>query len=126
VTKTVDARGPAHPSPDPLVLLISGDTMGRGDAELGEILIRSFLHTLGEVEPQPDTLIFLNSGVRLVAAGSPVLDDLRALRDRGVEILACGTCLGHYALKDRVAVGEISNMYAIAETLLRAGKVISL
>jgi intracellular sulfur oxidation DsrE/DsrF family protein len=84
------------------------------------------LHTLSEVEPLPDTIIFLNSGVKLVAEGSPVVDDLRYLRGRGVEILACGTCLGHYELKDDVAVGEVSNMYTIAETLLGASRTISL
>jgi selenocysteine lyase/cysteine desulfurase len=45
---------------------------------------------------------------------------------RGVEILACGTCLGHYELKDHVAVGEVSNMYTIAETMLGASRTISL
>jgi hypothetical protein len=39
--------------------------------------------------------------------------------------LACGTCLGHFGLKDKVAVGEVSNMYSIAEALLGAGKVIA-
>lgn len=58
--------------------------------------------------------------------GSPVLDDLRTLTDQGVQILACGTCLGYYGLKERVAIGEVSNMYTIAETLLQAGKVVSL
>ena len=110
----------------PLVLVIPDDSMGRGDHELGQILIRGFFHTLGEVEPLPDTIIFFNSGVKLVVDGSPVLEDLQDLRGRGVEILACGTCLGHYDLKDKVAVGEVSNMYTIAETMLGAGKVISL
>ncbi len=117
------------PSPlagGPLVLVIPDDSMGRGDHELGQILIRGFFHTLGEVEPLPDTIIFFNSGVKLVVDGSPVLEDLQDLRGRGVEILACGTCLGHYDLKDKVAVGEVSNMYTIAETMLGAGKVISL
>jgi selenium metabolism protein YedF len=89
-------------------------------------LVRAFFHTLGEVQPLPDTIIFLNSGVKLVVTGSPVLDDLRALRDQGISILACGTCLGHYGIKDQVATGEISNMYSIAEALLGAGKVVSL
>jgi selenium metabolism protein YedF len=100
--------------------------MGRGDTELGQILIRSFFHTLGEVEPVPETIIFLNSGVKLVIEGSPVLEDLQELCAGGVKILVCGTCLGHYELKDKVAVGEVSNMYTIAETMLGAGKVISL
>ncbi len=110
----------------PLVLAIPGDTMGRGDDELGSILIRGFFHVLGQTEPKPATIIFLNSGVKLVVEGSPVLEDLRALCDQGIEILACGTCLGHFGLKDKIAVGEVSNMYTIAETLLRAGKVASL
>lgn len=117
----------ATPAGRPLVLLIPSELMGRGEhEELGQILIRGFFHTLGEVEPLPDTIIFFNSGVKLVVEGSPVVEDLRALADRGVEVLACGTCLGYYELKDRVAVGEISNMYTIAETLLRAGRVVSL
>ncbi len=108
------------------VLVISSEFMGRGDDELGHILIRGFFHTLGEVEPLPDTIIFFNSGVKLVAQGSPVLDDLQDLHGQGIEVLACGTCLGHYDLKDKIAVGEISNMYTIAETMLGAGKVVNL
>lgn len=114
------------PTGGPTVVLFASDCMGRGSEELGGILVRSFLHTLNEVEPRPDTLVFLNSGVRLVVEGSPVLEDLQALAARGVQLLACGTCLGYYELKEKVAVGTISNMYTIAETLLGAGKVIAL
>ena len=35
-------------------------------------------------------------------------------------------CLTHFGLKEKVVVGEISNMYTIAETMLRASKVINL
>jgi selenium metabolism protein YedF len=110
----------------PTVVLIPSNVMGRGDDELGGILIRSFFHTLGEVHPLPDTLVFLNSGVKLTVEGSSVLEDVEALEERGVEILACGTCLGHFGLKDRIAVGQVSNMYSIAETLLGAGSVVAL
>ena len=111
------------PAGGSLVLVVPSEFMGRGEHdELGHILIRGFFHTLGEVQPLPETIIFLNSGVKLVVKGSPVLEDLRALTDRGVEILACGTCLGHYELKEQIAVGEISNMYTIAETMLSAGR----
>lgn len=72
------------------------------------------------------TILFFNSGVKLVVEGSPVLEDLRNLCGQGVEILACGTCLGYYELKEKIAVGEVSNMYNIAETMLRAGKVVGL
>ena len=121
-----EAPAPSSASSGPLVLTIPSNTMGRGDDELGGVLIRGFFHTLGEVEPLPETIIFFNSGVHLVAEGSPILEDLQHLCEAGVEILACGTCLGHYELKDKIAVGEVSNMYTIAEALLGAGKVINL
>jgi len=115
------------PAGGPLVLIVPSEFMGRGEHdELGRILMRGFFHTLGEVQPLPNTVIFLNSGVKLVVESSPVLEDLQALSERGVEVLACGTCLGYYELKEQVAVGEISNMYTIAETILRARKTIGL
>jgi len=109
----------------PTVLVVSSEHMGRGEEELGEILIRAFFHTLNEVDPLPNTIVFYNSGVKLAVEGSPILEDLQALETKGVEILVCGTCLGYFELKDRLAVGEISNMYSIAETLLSAGHIIS-
>jgi selenium metabolism protein YedF len=127
VPEDIPVPAPVVESPSgPIVMLIPGDSMGRGDEELGGILIRSFLHTLNEVEPLPDTMILLNAGVKLTMEGSPVLEDLAALERRGVEILACGTCLGHFGIKEKIAVGEVSNMYSIAETLLVAQKVVAL
>lgn len=120
------AVGPAGAVSGPLVLVVPSDIMGRGEAELGTILVRGFFHALGEVQPQPNTIILFNIGVKLACEGSPVLDDLRALEADGVEILACGTCLNYLGLTDRLAVGQVSNMYAIAETMLGAGRTVSL
>ncbi len=126
-TASQPAVGKAIPSSGPLVLVVSSEVMGRGEhAELGGILIRSFFHVLGEVEPTPAVILFFNSGVKLLVQGSPVLEDLQALAKQGVEILACGTCMGYYDLTDKVAVGAVSNMYTIAETMLRAGKTVYL
>ena len=120
------AREPAGPAGGPLVLVVPDKQMGRGDAELGEVLVRGFFHTLGEVAPRPEVIIFFNAGVWLVIDGSPALEDLRALVEEGVEILACGTCLAHYGITDRLRVGVVSNMYDIAETMLGAGRVVQL
>lgn len=127
-TETSEMRvGQAVPAAGPLVLLVASEHMGQGEhAELGTILVRAFFHTLGEVKPLPDTIVFVNSGIKLVVEGSPVVQDLEALCSQGIEVLACGTCLDYYGLKDRLAVGQISNMYTIAETLLGAGKVVKL
>ncbi|MDM7999717.1 MAG: sulfurtransferase-like selenium metabolism protein YedF [Dehalococcoidia bacterium] len=111
---------------EPTVLLIGSSTVGRGDDELGSVLMRSLLHTLVESDIKPHKIIFMNSGVKLVVRGSEVLDDLRALEKESVEILACGTCLGHFGLKDAVEAGRISNMYEITLALMKATKVVSI
>ncbi len=111
---------------EPTVLLVASSTLGQGDDELGDVLMRTFIHTLGESDIKPHKIIFMNSGVKLVAQGSEVIDDLRALEKESVEILACGTCLGHFGLKDAVEVGRISNMYEITMALMKATKVISI
>jgi selenium metabolism protein YedF len=126
VNEVTQTPVPSGGTRGPLVVAISSEFMGHDDNELGLILIRSFLHTLNEVKPLPDTLIFFNSGVKLVVEGSPVLEDLNHLVDLGVEILACGTCLGHFSIKEKIKVGIISNMYTIAETLLNAGKLVNI
>jgi selenium metabolism protein YedF len=118
--------GKAEVVSGPLILVVSSDIMGRGDAELGNILVRAFFHTLGEVEPLPQTIIFFNAGVKLACQGSPGLDDLRALENSGIEMLVCGTCLGYFELKEELGVGQVSNMYDIAEAMLRGGKVVNL
>ena len=110
----------------PTILLIASDSFGRGSEELGQLLMRSFLHTLGEVFALPNRIICINSGVKLVVEGSLVLNDLRALEEKGIDILACGTCLGYYEIKNRIMVGKISNMYDIASALLSARKIIEL
>ena len=110
----------------PLVIVIGSDTMGRGDDELGSVLMKSFIHTLLETSPQPESIIFFNTGVKLTIQGSEVLEDLKTLTERGVKILVCGTCLGFFEIKDRLAAGTVSNMYDITETMTGAGRLVQI
>lgn len=108
------------------VVLVTSDTLGHGEPELGRVLMQSFLGTLAESEALPQSIIFINSGVRLVCEGSPVLDNLMRLEQGGVEISACGTCLDYYHLKEKLCVGQVTNMYAVINSLLTASKVITI
>jgi selenium metabolism protein YedF len=107
-----------------VVVYISSNFMGVGEEALGAILMGSFLKTLLDLKPIPSKLIFVNSGVRLTTEGSEVLESIKALSDKGVEILSCGTCLDFYGLKEKLRVGIISNMYDIAQSLLEADRLI--
>lgn len=109
-----------------LVVAIGSDTMGRGDDELGAVLMKGFLFSLGESNPLPEHILFFNAGVHLTCAGSSVLADLQAMAKKGVTINSCGACLNYYRKTDCLQVGSVTNMFAIVETMARARRVVNL
>lgn len=110
-----------------LVLFIGSDVIGRGENhDLGSLLAQRFFHEVGGRRVKPEAIIFMNNGVKLVAEDSIALGQIQKLEEQGVTILACGTCLSRLQLRDKVAVGRVSNMSDITDVLLKAGRVISL
>lgn len=106
------------------VVVVSADHMGEGGEELGRILIKGFLFALTQQEHLPSTVLFYNGGAKLTTEGSASLEDLKTLEANGVEILTCGTCLDYYGLKDKLAVGGVTNMYVIVEKQMQADLVL--
>lgn len=100
--------------------------MGSGDLALQRKLINTYLALLNDSETLPGAICFYTEGVRLVVAGSPVLEALHALQAKGVHLILCATCLDHYGLLDQVEVGIIGGMTDIIEAQWRARKVITL
>lgn len=92
------------------VFFVQSEGMGRGDDQLGKLLMANFLRLLGESHDKPKNLVFLNAGVRLVCEGSPVLNHIQKLMEQGVEILACTTCLEYFELTDKLKVGKPTTM----------------
>lgn len=113
------------PTGPKLVYVISSDSMGRGDDELGWALLQTYIQTIQDVRPLPEKILLYNGGVKLVAAASGALEALKRLQAQGVEILACGTCLDFYKLKSAMQVGQISNMYDIMNAMAGADKLVS-
>lgn len=108
------------------VILISSDKLGSGSDELGRLLLKNFIITLLELHKQPEKILFVNSGVLLTSEGSEILEALAKLSTAGVVLLSCGICLDYYGVREKLMVGEVSNMYTIAETILLADDTISL
>jgi selenium metabolism protein YedF len=106
-------------------ILITSEFLGRGDDELGAKLMGSFLRTLLTADAKPDRVVFYNSGVKLLAEGSPVLDVLNDLNRAGVQLVACGTCVGFFKLDDKVAKERVSNMSEIVCILMQADSVLT-
>ena len=127
VTGAVDAAMPELTCTDcagNTVVAVDTDSMGRGNDELGAVLIKGFLFAVSRLETLPKTILFYNGGAKLTTEGSASLEDLRLMEQQGVEILTCGTCLNYYGLTDQLAVGSATDMYTIVERLSRAEKVI--
>ena len=110
--------------PRRVVVQVASDAMGIGDDELGHKLLKGFIYSLTQLDQLPATMLFYNSGARVTCEGSASLEDLRNLADVGVEILTCGTCLDHYGRTDQLAVGEVTNIYVIAQKLTGASVVV--
>ena len=64
-------------------------------------------------------MVFFNGGARLTCEGSVSLEDIRQLEERGCEILTCGTCLDFFGIKEKLAVGGVTNLYAICRVFPR-------
>ena len=109
-----------------MAILLTGNTLGRGDDRLGEVLIKSFLGTVARMETPPTTLALMNGGVKLALFDSSTCDHLKDLEKRGTNILVSGACTNHYGITESIGAGVISNMYEIMETLSRATKILSL
>jgi len=108
-------------------VLVSKETIGEGDDELGRNLMKMALYTLSESDDVPKALLFMNAGVRLVSGDSEqTIEHVKTLESRGCEVLVCGACLDFYDLKPELHVGKVSNMYEIMTHMQRAAKAITL
>lgn len=105
------------------VVAISSDEMGGTDRELGTKLMNSFIYSLTEQDVLPKAIVCYNAGVKMTSENEKSIEDLKKLKDAGVEILSCGLCLNYYGLTEKLQVGEVTNMYRIVE-ILRSSNVV--
>jgi selenium metabolism protein YedF len=107
-------------------VIVNSEIMGSGSEELGRRLMGSFLRKLWGSDTKPARLIFYNAGVKLLAKGSPVLEALDGLSEAGVDLIACGTCVAHYQLGDKLVVGRVSDMKEITSSMLTSQSTVTI
>ena len=105
-------------TPGKTLVLITTETFGRGNDELGEKLMGNFLATLPELGESLWRVILLNGGVKLAATPG------KSLENAGTDVLVCGTCLDFYGLLEAKQVGQTTNMLDVVTSLALADKVI--
>ena len=107
-----------------MLVVLSANVMGTGDPKLGTALMKAFVFALTKQDQLPDTVLCYNTGAYLTCEGADTLEDLKLLESEGVTILTCGTCLDFYGLKEKLAVGGVTNMYDIVERMEHAAQII--
>lgn len=107
-----------------MVVVLSANVMGTGEEKLGKALMKAFVFALTRQDVLPETILCYNTGAYLTCEGADTLEDLKSLEAEGVNIMTCGTCLDFYEMKEKLAVGSVTNMYEIVETMENAGKLI--
>ena len=107
-----------------MLVVLSGNTMGSGDEKLGKALMKAFVFALTKQDVLPETILCYNTGAYLTTDGADTLEDLKLLESEGVTVLTCGTCLDFYGLKEKLAVGGVTNMYDIVERMESAQTIV--
>ena len=108
------------------MVLITSDRMGRGDDDLGRLLMRNFLYSLARNETRPAAVMLANEGVCLACEGSDSLGDLELLVEAGVPVKACGTCLEFLGKAEELRVGVVGAMPDAVEALMGDSAVLTI
>ena len=108
------------------LLWIVNDTLGGGDPELGALLMEKYLYALARAEQVPARIILMNAGVKLACEGSPVVEDLKLLAERGGQIESCGTGRDYYQLGDQRGGAAAGTMPATVDATVGADDVVVL
>jgi selenium metabolism protein YedF len=92
------------------VILVSSNQLGRGDQSLGESILETYFTLLKQRDELPQAVFCMNSGVLTMTEDSFVSVHLKEMEEKGVDILACKTCVDHYGVEEKLNVGSISGM----------------
>jgi selenium metabolism protein YedF len=107
-----------------LLLLIKSSGLGRGEIDLGEKLMASFLNMIIESGRIPARIICLNSGIFLTTEGTGVAGQMAKFEELGSEILSCGTCLDYFGRREKLLYGKSTDMRMTVESLMTFSTVI--
>ena len=107
-----------------MLVVLSANVMGTGDEKLGKALMKAFVFALTKQDHLPEAILCYNTGAYLTCEGADTLEDLKSLEAEGVTILTCGTCLDFYGMKEKLAVGSVTNMYDIVERMENAKTIV--
>jgi len=105
-------------------LHIACESMGSEDMVLGKKLMMGFLGNIKNISPKPQTIIFVNTGIKMTTVNKDSVAVLKELEKDGAEVLSCGVCLEHFGLVDELKVGRVSDAHTVMLRMFGADKLI--
>lgn len=124
--QTSDNQENADNDSSKIMVLITTDTLGRGNDELGKKLMTNFIMTLKEMGDSLWKVVLVNGGVRLARKETDTFEPLKELENSGISILVCGTCIDFFGLMDKERAGQLTNMLDIVTSMQIATKIIQI
>lgn len=114
--------GTSSPGND-MVVVITGQGLGRGSEHLGKILMKFFLQSLTASAAKPRMIILMSDGVLLACENAEVLGSLTVLQEQGTRILVDGTSVDYHQMEDKVRCGQVVSMLAICGEIIAAPRI---
>ncbi len=124
VEKQPSAQTISNTSKGDYIIVLTSNSMGSGDDDLGKLLVKGFLNTIDQLDSLPQEIICYNSGVILAEKGTDTAQTLKKIENLGVKLTLCGTCVDFFDLKEKLEVGTISNMLYIAGRLASGAHIV--
>jgi len=109
-----------------VAIVLTKQGMGQGPPELMELLLDRYLKILSEEPDPPRHLLLYSAGVEVAREGSRYVGWLRALEEKGCQVMLCSICLDHYGMKGEHPIGMSSCINDIMKAMDLADKVITL
>ena len=109
-----------------ITVVINRFGMGDAPEELSLTLVKNYLSLMAQEEMLPSYICLYANGVKLVLEGSPVIEELKALEEKGTKILICKTCLNYFNAVDKTLLGTVATMVDIIGAQTNCDKVINI
>ena len=105
------------PKENTLLYYIASASVGAGDCDLGKAMLEGLIANIKNLDKLPNTLIFINTGVKALSESDNMQKNVAELIDIGVETYYCGTCSEHFNVTKDINVGIVSNLHEIMTLL---------
>jgi len=117
IVKKEEVLSPEESKEQTLLYYIASASVGTGDCDLGQAMLYGLIANIKNLNKLPETIIFINTGVKALAESEEMQNNIAELIEMGVKVYYCGTCSEHFNVTKDIKVGIVSNLHEIMTLL---------